>query len=143
MSPISTRICVPNLVAVRRSCRKKKGGYRKTDKRTLQLYIIDRTLVPVIWSPPYSGIRSVIPSQVAESPRYNSQSWPRSGSWLQIQLPATAGLTAAPDEHKRDDNKRKPTLVGVIQRSFHIGYDEVTKGTVLCNILSSNKQIHE
>ena len=34
----------------------------------------NRTLVPVIRSPPYSGIRSVIPSQVAESHRYNGQS---------------------------------------------------------------------
>ena len=46
------------------------------------------TLVPVIRSPPYSGIRSVIPSQVAELPRYNGQSRPSSGSWLQIQLPS-------------------------------------------------------
>ena len=39
MSPISTRICVPNLVAVRQSCRKKRGG---TDRqRKLQLYIVD------------------------------------------------------------------------------------------------------
>ena len=39
MSPISPRICVPNLVAVRRSCRKKRGG---TDRqRKLQLYIVD------------------------------------------------------------------------------------------------------
>ena len=36
----------------------------------------NRTLVPVIRSPPYSGIRSVIPSQVAESPRYNGQARP-------------------------------------------------------------------
>ena len=44
MSPVSTRICVPNLVAVRRSCRKKGGGgYRQTDRqRKLQLYIVDR-----------------------------------------------------------------------------------------------------
>ena len=41
MSPVSTRICVPNLVVVRRSCRKKGGGYRQTDKGTLQLYIVD------------------------------------------------------------------------------------------------------
>ena len=42
MSPISTRICVPNLVAIRRSCRKRRGGgYRQTDKGTLQLYIVD------------------------------------------------------------------------------------------------------
>ena len=42
MSPVSTRICVPNLVAVRRSCRKKGGGGtdRQTDRqRKLQLYI--------------------------------------------------------------------------------------------------------
>ena len=32
MSPISTRICVPNLVAVRRSCRKKWGV--QTDRQT-------------------------------------------------------------------------------------------------------------
>ena len=41
MSPVSTRICVPNLVAVRRSCRKKGGGYRQTDrqaKKTAALY---------------------------------------------------------------------------------------------------------
>ena len=31
-------MCVPNLVVVRRSCRK-KGGYRQTDKWKLQLYI--------------------------------------------------------------------------------------------------------
>ena len=46
---MSTRICVPNLVAVRRSCRKEGGGSDRqtdrqtdiqTDKRTLQLYII-------------------------------------------------------------------------------------------------------
>ena len=61
----------------------------------------NRTLVPVIRSPPYSGIRSVIPSQVAQSPLYNGQSWPSSGSWLQIQLPpGAAGRTAAPAEHK-------------------------------------------
>ena len=41
MSPISTRICVPNVVAVRRSCRKKGGTDRQTDKGKLQLYIID------------------------------------------------------------------------------------------------------
>ena len=34
MNPVSTRICVPNLVAVRRSCRKRGGGYRQTDSRT-------------------------------------------------------------------------------------------------------------
>ena len=47
-SHISTRICVPNLVAVRRSCRK-KGRYRQTDRQAdrqtdkgkLQLYIVD------------------------------------------------------------------------------------------------------
>ena len=38
-SPVSIRICVPNLVAVRRSCR--KGGGVQTDKGTLQLYIVD------------------------------------------------------------------------------------------------------
>ena len=31
MGPVSTRTCVPNLVAVRRSCRKKRGG---TDRQT-------------------------------------------------------------------------------------------------------------
>ena len=41
MSPISTRICVPNLVVVRRSCRKKGGTDTQTDKGTLQLYIVD------------------------------------------------------------------------------------------------------
>ena len=46
MSPISIRICVPNFVAVRRSCRKGGGGTdRHTDtqthKGTLQLYIAD------------------------------------------------------------------------------------------------------
>ena len=50
MSPTSTRICVPNLVAVRRSCRKKGGGTdRQTDRQTdiqtdkgkMQLYIVD------------------------------------------------------------------------------------------------------
>ena len=39
-SPVSIRICVPNCVAVRRSCRK-GGWYRQTDKGTLQLYIVD------------------------------------------------------------------------------------------------------
>ena len=41
MIPRSIRICVPNLVAVRRSCRKK--GVQtdsQTDKGTLQLYIV-------------------------------------------------------------------------------------------------------
>ncbi len=43
-SPVSIRICMPNLVAVRRSCRKKRGGTdrrpdRQTDKGTLQLYL--------------------------------------------------------------------------------------------------------
>ena len=34
MSPVSTRTCGPNLVAVRRSCRKKRGGgYRQTDRQ--------------------------------------------------------------------------------------------------------------
>ena len=37
MSPISTRICVPNLVAVGWSC-KKKGGGVQTDKGKRQLY---------------------------------------------------------------------------------------------------------
>ena len=45
MSSISIRIiklCVPNLVAVRRSCRNRGGGgYRQTDKGTLHLYIVD------------------------------------------------------------------------------------------------------
>ena len=46
MSHISTRICVPNLVAIRRSCRKGGGGgYRHTDKGKLQLYIIDNIIV--------------------------------------------------------------------------------------------------
>ena len=50
MGPVSTRICGPNLVAVRRSCRKKRGGgYRQTDRQTdrqrfLQLYIIDNVI---------------------------------------------------------------------------------------------------
>ena len=49
MSPVSTRICVPNLVAVRRSCRKKKGGYRQTDRqRKLQLYIVDVTKATIL-----------------------------------------------------------------------------------------------
>ena len=39
MSPISTRICVPNLVAVRRSCRK-RGGVQTDRQRKLQLYNI-------------------------------------------------------------------------------------------------------
>ena len=39
MSPISSRICVPNVAAVRRSCRKRGGGTdRQTDKWKLQLY---------------------------------------------------------------------------------------------------------
>ena len=40
---LSTRICVPNLVAVRRSCQKKGGVQtdRETDRRKLQLYIVD------------------------------------------------------------------------------------------------------
>ena len=38
----STRICVPNLVAVRRSCRKRGVQTdRQTDKWKLQLYIIE------------------------------------------------------------------------------------------------------
>ena len=41
MSPISTRICVPNLVAVRRSCRKRGGGVQTDRQRKLQLYIVD------------------------------------------------------------------------------------------------------
>ena len=48
MSPVSTRICVPNLVAVRRSCRKKGGVQtdRQTDRqRKLQLYIVDNKKV--------------------------------------------------------------------------------------------------
>ena len=65
-----------------------------------------RTLVPVIRSPPYSGIRSVIPSQVAESPRYNGQSRPSSDNWLHIHLIQAAAGPA--DDNKRDDNKRKP-----------------------------------
>ena len=47
MSPISTRICVPNLVAVQQSCRK-KGGYRQTDKGKLQLYIVDMFTIIII-----------------------------------------------------------------------------------------------
>ena len=31
MSPISIRVCVQHLVAVRRSCREERGGYRHTD----------------------------------------------------------------------------------------------------------------
>ena len=65
-----------------------------------------RTLVPVIRSPPYSGIRSVIPSQVAESPRYNGQSRPISDNWLHIHLIQAAAGPA--DDNKRDDDKRKP-----------------------------------
>ena len=38
MSPISTRICVPSLVAVRRSCRKKVGGTDRQTKKTAALY---------------------------------------------------------------------------------------------------------
>ena len=38
MSPISTRICVPNLVAVGRSCRKKMGGTDRQTKKTAALY---------------------------------------------------------------------------------------------------------
>ena len=66
----------------------------------------NRTLVPVIRSPPYSGIRSVIPSQVAESPRYNGQSRPSCDNWLHIHLIQAAADAA--DDNKRDDNKRKP-----------------------------------
>ena len=66
----------------------------------------NRTLVPVIRSPPYSGIRSVIPSQVAESPRYNGHSRPSSDNWLHIHLIQAAAGPA--DDNKRDDNKRKP-----------------------------------
>ena len=40
MSPISTRICVPNLVAVRRSCRK-KGGQTDRQREPAALYIVD------------------------------------------------------------------------------------------------------
>ena len=40
MSPISTQICVPNLVAVRWSCLKKRGGYTQTGRQreTAALY---------------------------------------------------------------------------------------------------------
>ena len=41
MSPISTRICVPNLVAVRQSCGKKIGGTDRQTKKTAALYIVD------------------------------------------------------------------------------------------------------
>ena len=46
MIPRSMRICVPNLVAVRLSCRKKGGveAHRHTHKRTLQLHIVDRVV---------------------------------------------------------------------------------------------------
>ena len=49
-SPISIRIiCVPNLVQVRRSCRKNGGGgYRQTDKGTLHL-IVDYILA-ALWA---------------------------------------------------------------------------------------------
>ena len=72
----------------------------------------NRTLVPVIRSPPYSGIRSVIPSQVAESPRYNGQSRPRSDNWLHIHLiqAAAGGRSLRPTTTKGNQ-----TLVGVIQ----------------------------
>ena len=66
----------------------------------------NRTLVPVIRSPPYSGIRSLITSQVAESPRYNGQSRPSSDNWLHIHL--TQAVAGPADDNKRDDNKRKP-----------------------------------
>ena len=40
MGPVSTRICVPNLVAVRRSCRKRGGGVQtdRQTKKTAALY---------------------------------------------------------------------------------------------------------
>ena len=39
MSPVFTRICVPNLVAVRRSCRKRGGGGTdRQTKKTAALY---------------------------------------------------------------------------------------------------------
>ena len=88
-----------------------------------------RTLVPVIRSPPYSGIRSVIPSQVAESPQYNGQSRPSSDNWLHIPLiqAAAGGRAVTPaDDHKRDDNKRKPNTCWshtMCQRSCHIDSD--------------------
>ena len=92
-------------------------------------YVNYRTSVPVIRSPPYSGIRSVIPSQVAESPRYNGQSRPSSDNWLHIPLiqAAAGGREVTPaDDHKRDDNKRKPNNCWShtkCQRSCHIDSD--------------------
>ena len=56
MSPISTRICVPNLVAVRRSCRKKKGGVQTDRQRKLQLYIVDGKLCSLTPCSLYYGV---------------------------------------------------------------------------------------
>ena len=45
----SIRICMPNLVAIRRSCRK-KGGYRQThtQRDTAALYIVDAAISSLI-----------------------------------------------------------------------------------------------
>ena len=50
MSPISTRICVPNLVAVRRSCRKKMGGTDRQTKKTAAFIVDEWTLDKLIAS---------------------------------------------------------------------------------------------
>ena len=50
MSPISTRICVPNLVAVRRSCGKRGEGVQTDRQRKLQLYIVDNTANDIVVS---------------------------------------------------------------------------------------------
>ena len=97
----------------------------------------NRTLVPVIRSPPYSGIRSVIPSQVAESPRYNGQSRPSSDNWLHIHLIQAAAGPA--DDNKRDDNKRKPNTCSwrhtkIVSCRFQLS-TTVNKNTgFLCNL---------
>ena len=50
MSRISTRICVPNLVAVRRSCRKGGGGYRQTDRQRETAALYSRIRSPCVCS---------------------------------------------------------------------------------------------
>ena len=86
----------------------------------------NRTLVPVIRSPPYSGIRSVVPSQVAESPQYNGQSRPSSDNWLHIHSDPSCrrragGRPLRPTIIKYMTTNGNQTLaVSVIQRSSHV-----------------------
>ena len=62
-SPESIRICVPNLVAVRRSCRKKGVGYRQTDKGTLHLYIVDALgIISLVMESCFQDTKTVVKS---------------------------------------------------------------------------------